>query len=234
MLTLAPNVIVVWKIAQEQAPDIAENYASVLSLDERRFAGQFRHQLDQTRYVLRRAAMRLILSDYLDKPPNDLVFQQNAYGKLSLANGPQFNVSRSNAVALLAISASRRVGIDVELIRPLPFIDQLAERIFTDAEQSQWKTMPVSARTPTFFSAWTRKEAVVKAIGKGLSLPLNRVAVPLASSRVVVDAELDGVPDWSVQSLAALDGYEAAIAAEGTGWAVEQHEFAFETTPRSR
>lgn len=228
MFILSPQVVAVWTVAQDTEPDVVRRLTTVLSDDERHQAAQFRQPLDQTRFIIRRAALRLLLAEILGRSAPDIDFQRSAYGKPFVTGGPpklEFNVSHSNALALIAVTVTQRVGIDVEWLSPLAEMAQIAARIFAADEHTQWQSLPADERMPAFYTAWTRKEAVVKALGKGLSVPLNRVAVLLPSSRLTVDAGLDSVPDWMVKNLPLFEGYVAAVAAEGVDWVIEQHEF---------
>ncbi len=209
---LIPNAITVWTVALDQPAERARELARCLSDEERQRAARFQQPLDQTRFIVRRAALRLLLADYLGQPPREIAFQRSAYGKPFIMGNPhrlEFNVSKSHGLALIAVTPTRPVGVDVELIRPLAEIDELAARIFSDSERQDWHSFPADDRIPAFYAAWTRKEAFVKAIGRGLLIPLDQVAAA-------------SMPGWTVRTLTIAGDCAGAVAAEGNNWAVEQ------------
>jgi phosphopantetheinyl transferase len=103
--------------------------------------------------------------------PAHLRFDLGAHGKPALSSGfgdgtIHFNLSHSHDLLLCAVSRQRRVGVDVELLRPMPAIDRMAGRVMSDAEAAAWQALPAEKKLPVFFSTWTRKEALVKGTGR--------------------------------------------------------------------
>src|SRR5438094_10495422 len=88
--------------------------------------------------------------------------------------GLRFNVSHSKSLGLYAVTRDRRVGVDIERIRPLPDLDEIAERVFSPEERLALRRLPPARRPEGFFNCWSRKEAYGKAIGYGLAPPLTR------------------------------------------------------------
>ena len=128
------------------------------------------------------------------------------------AEGVAFNVSHSGEVGLIAVAAAgRRVGIDVQQIRETTDFTALAARFFHPDEAAA-----IGDRRDAFFRCWTRKEAVVKALGLGLQHPLGSFVVDVDAQGPQPVEALSGM--W-VAGLDIDDGYAAAIAADGTtGW----------------
>jgi len=110
-------------------------------------------------------------------------------------------VSHSGAWAALAFSGGPPVGIDIEEVRPLPEYRELIRHFFSANERAHITTLP------EFFRLWTRKEALLKGIGKGLSQPLEEYDV--------LDASPVAAPGWNLIDLAAPEGYYAAVAVWG-------------------
>ena len=107
-----------------------------------------------------------------------------AHGKPELgppwkACGLEFNVSHSHELAVYAFTRGSQIGVDVECIRPMPNAAALLERFFSPEEVQQWQQMPAERQLRAFFQGWTRKEAWLKAVGSGLSFPLNQFCVTL-------------------------------------------------------
>jgi 4'-phosphopantetheinyl transferase len=217
---LAGDEIHLWRIGLDAAA------ADVLSEDERGRAGRFRFERDRRHFAAARGALREILAGYLGEPPERLRFGQSVHGKPVLAwpaaSSVRFNVSHSDALALIAVSRGREVGVDVEALRPLPDADALAQRFFSAAERADLARLTEARRHQAFFSCWTRKEAYLKAIGCGLLQPLDAFDVSVAPEDV--DCRLR-VPDqpaeawhWRLLSLDAGPGYAAAVAGSHSPW----------------
>jgi 4'-phosphopantetheinyl transferase len=147
---------------------------SALSAQEEIASTRFRFDRDRVRFRRRRAHYRSALSRYAGRPAAALQFTTNAFGKPSLAgvDALWFSASSREDVAVLAVS-QHRVGIDVEVVRPERADIEVARSLFAPEEAEALESAPAA----DFFRCWTRKEAYVKAIGRGLSFPLESFAV---------------------------------------------------------
>ncbi|MEA2704631.1 MAG: 4-phosphopantetheinyl transferase, partial [Actinomycetota bacterium] len=145
---------------------------ALLSADERARAARLRTPLLRQRFTTARGYLRHMLAGLLDVPPKDVDLDAGPHGKPALAapHPPlEFNLSHAGGVALYAFSRHAPVGIDVERARDdLPW-ERMAARYFAPEEAASIDT------SDAFFACWTRKEAVVKATGTGLSQPLRDV-----------------------------------------------------------
>jgi 4'-phosphopantetheinyl transferase len=134
----------------------------------------------------------------------------------------RFNVSHSHGLALYAVTRRRKIGIDIERVRPISGPEQLAARFFSAGENAELCALPEHVKHEAFFNCWTRKEAYVKARGEGLSLPLNQFDVSLnpgEPARLLrVERDPQEAARWSLQGLTPAPGYVAALAVEGHGW----------------
>ena len=124
-----------------------------------------------------RALVRSVLAGYLDAKPEALTFVHGVYGKPELESGGRlrFNVSRSGSFGLLAVTRGREVGVDVEQIDPRRAVGPIADRLFDADEAAELRSLPEARRIRRFFELWTQKEAYAKALGVGLSVPLERL-----------------------------------------------------------
>jgi len=180
--SLGEDEVHVWIVdiaANGNVPD-----TGVLAPAERARASQFRWDFHRDSFMRRRIALRMILGGYLGVSPHDVAFIVNEFGKPSVVprqgrRGLSFNTSHSETIAAIAVARSGRIGIDVEHVKPLAEADSVAERFFADGERAALATLAPRDRVDGFFNAWTRKEAVVKALGGGLSIPLNSFEVSL-------------------------------------------------------
>jgi 4'-phosphopantetheinyl transferase len=192
-----------------------------LSEDERFRAERFRRAADRERYTAGRALLRQLLADRLGVPAGSITLAAGPQGKPHVAYPAatlEFNVAHSGRLALVAISSSLPVGIDVERIDPDLDWEPLSSRFFAAAEDRAIKLLPEEDRRAGFFACWTRKEAVVKAIGMGLSYPLHDFEVtidPHADPELLRGGQGMRTDEWMLRDLDAGAGFRACIAAPG-------------------
>jgi 4'-phosphopantetheinyl transferase len=224
---LAANEVHVWRVSLDQSSERTALSLDVLSPDEREKAARFRFAKDRNQFVQARAALRFILSEYLNVTPQSLEFSYGTHGKPALANGHassnlRFNLSRREGLALVAVTRGREIGIDVELIRADVPCFEIADVSFSLAESATLRSLPESLRAAGFYNCWTRKEAYVKARGEGLSFPLQQFDVSLAPGaaakllRVGDDENDNDVDRWTLQEIPIGENYIAALAVEGS------------------
>lgn len=206
-----------WRLALDDGE--IERLAALLSPDERARARRFVFDRHRMRFVAARGRLREILGGIVGRAPEDLVFSYGEHGKPALAgiaDAPHFNLSHSEDIAVLAV-ASRELGADVEMIRPLQ--EDVAGRFFSDAEIAALQALPAADRRAGFYRCWTRKEAVIKALGSGLSLPLKTFDVSVGEEARLT--RLHGSPDaargWCLAHLEPAPGYVGALACETGG-----------------
>ena len=173
----------------------------MLSGDERVRAARFRTTELRKRFVVAHGALRTILSGYLGIPPAAVRFDTSGSGKPYVPGARLiFNLSRSEGFALCAITVAGQVGVDIERLRPVDDEDAIVHRYFAPGEMRQYESVRSPERTAAFFSTWTRKEAFVKALGCGLSRPLQEIDVCAAPE------------GWQVRSFVPGPGLVGAVA----------------------
>ncbi|MEX6633167.1 4'-phosphopantetheinyl transferase family protein [Hyphococcus lacteus] len=185
--------------------------------EERNRAARFHFEKDRNRFCAGRVWQRRILGAYLGQTPSVVVIEKSAAGKPRLSDEPfSFNYSRSGDWGLLAVSHKGILGADIEQIRQTDDLPYVARAHFSDAERRALDDLSGEQWFNGFFACWTRKEAVVKAIGEGLLIPLDcfDVAIdPDAPARILgARAEAVVAADWSMASFRPAPGYLAAIA----------------------
>ncbi len=151
----------------------------LLSHDELARAKRYHFPRHQRRFTVARAMMRLILARYLQKPPNELEFTYNQYGKPQLLHSPslQFNLSHSGDLALLAVGEEFPLGIDVEFFSARPY-EGIGKHLFSPRENQSLHETRTQLKPLVFFHIWAQKEAFIKACGLGLSYPTQQFDVP--------------------------------------------------------
>ncbi len=226
-LTLLPGHLHIWRVPQDVPEAILARYWPILAADEQARANRFRFARDKNRYVVSRAVLRLVNGRYLSLPPEQIAFTYTEYDKPALAPIPggerlQFNVSHSGGLAMMAFCLDAEVGIDVEKRRPLDDGEQIAERFFSASEVAVFKSLPSEQRNEAFFNCWTRKEAYIKAIGEGLSCPLDVFGVTLRPGEPARLLQIRGsaaaAAEWSLFSLEPDEGFVTAVAIPGQNW----------------
>src|SRR6476620_7910163 len=183
-LSLSSDVVHVWRAGLEQSPGLQETLLRTLSDDERARADRFHFDQHRRRFVLTRAFLRALLGRYLAIGPEEVRFVYGPYGKPSLADEHgahrlRFNASHSHELAVYAFAQEREIGIDVEHIQQEFAGEEIARQFFSTYEVNTLLALPKSEQAAAFFRCWTRKEAYIKAIGSGLSHPLDEFDVTL-------------------------------------------------------
>jgi 4'-phosphopantetheinyl transferase len=223
------NEVHVWRIGLDAPDDAVRRVEHTLSADEQARADRYHFPRDRARFILGRAGLRACLARYLGIEPADVRFQYGPEGKPGLAlegtpQGLRFNLAHSAGLALLGVARDRELGIDIEALRPMDDADGVAARICSARELADYRALPDSERLLAFFRCWTRKEAYVKALGRGLSMALDRCQVSLRPGEPPRLLEVDGNPAeverWSLCELHPAPGFVGTLVAEGRGWTI--------------
>jgi 4'-phosphopantetheinyl transferase len=225
---LATDEIHVWFASLDQP---ALRFQRLLSMDERIKAEQFHFAEHRKRFTARRGILRTILGHYyLGVEPSLLQFCYGKNGKPALADtfGKGkicFNLSHSDEFAVYALARDRKIGVDIEHMRDIPEMEQIAERFFSPREKGVFHALPVSKKKEAFFNCWTRKEAFIKATGDGLSWPLDSFDVSLVprapAGLLKIEGDTKAASQWSVQPLDFIPNYAGAFAVKGSGLQVK-------------
>jgi len=181
----------------DHARDVDRFSREYLSGEESARLPEYRVREAAERYVVTRSLVRIVLSEHLGVPPRDIRVSRTEAGKPVVAEGVHFNVTHSGDLILMALSASRPVGVDVERKREVARVEALVARWLTDAERSELTRLTTRGATPSdaFLRTWSLKEARLKALGVGISgalrapiqtvdvQPLDDLLEPLAVQR---------------------------------------------------
>ncbi len=200
---LAENEIHLWRAPLDIDQDKLRRLERLLQPDEGERAARFRFPEHRARFIAARGILRSILGVHLGCAPQDLRFAYGEHGKPNLAEPAgtriEFNLSHSASLAVYAVTAGRRVGVDVERIKPDGSWLRIAEQYFTAAEAAALAALPEEAMRDRFFEMWAAKEARLKALGVGLRFPLENAG---------------DITTWPVIKLNLMPGYAAALAFE--------------------
>lgn len=228
--SIDPDVIHVVRICLDSP---VEHEHEVLDEGERGRASRFVFERDRRRFIVAHRWVRILLGRCIGRSPESLRFVAGAHGKPALVDAPfdlRFNLSHAGERALLAIARGRDVGVDIEQEQDIEVFD-LASRFFAPSEVAALRGVESTERIPAFFRCWTRKEAFIKALGDGLSFPLDGFEVSVSddqSPQLLRGGNGGGVLDlpsrWRIVSLASEPGYAAALAATAGDWHVVRSE----------
>jgi 4'-phosphopantetheinyl transferase len=197
---------------------------STLSCSERSRAERFRFEKDRIKYIFSQGVLRQVLGGYLRTSPERIEFKSNEFGKPFLDErvGNRellFNMSNSEDVVVVAVTTGRAVGVDVEHLRPIDEINSMASYYFSANELALLSAAPCHQREHVFYVCWTRKEAYIKAVGKGLSIPLNSfdTSMPLgAKGRPLPQTQdLPHVNRWWLSDITVPNEYVGALVTDG-------------------
>jgi 4'-phosphopantetheinyl transferase len=217
-----PEEVHVWRIPL--TPPRPEE-ASSLSPEELERASHYYLARDRDRFVTARASLRSILGGYLDSDASQIGLRQTPWGRPELDPAVHrqearcaldFNLTHSGNLALLAVTSGRKIGIDLEQIRPQVVEDALLPHVCSASELSLLLSLQGEERVAAFFRCWTRKESYLKARGEGLILALTSVSVSLGKDETPVLRSVAGDPDevsrWSLVDLSPEPGFAACLA----------------------
>lgn len=232
---LGPGEVHVWAVDLDPPPALAAALERLLAPDERERAARFRFDQHRRRYAVGRGALRILLGAYLGERPEALRFDYGPRGKPELADVPAlgFNLSNSEDLALVGVLRGREIGVDVEYLKPMPDLAQIAERFFCTAETAKLLALPEERQREAFFNCWTRKEAYLKAVGEGLAAPLDSFEVTLVPEEearmLLLKGDAAAARRWFYHHLRPAPDYLGAVAIEGEegeAWAVRTLRFA--------
>ena len=214
-LTLATGEVHVWRLALDQPDGVVAEFRATLEAGELERAGRFHFEKHRRHFVVGRGGLRYVLARYLDLKPEEFRFSYGEYGKPALEE-IQFNMSHSHGVALFAVARDRELGVDVEHVRADFASEDIAQRFFSRAEVAAFNALEKQEQVAAFFRCWTRKEAYIKAIGRGLSEPLDAFDVTLApgEAAALLRAERGDASRWAMFDIDAGEGYAGALAVE--------------------
>jgi 4'-phosphopantetheinyl transferase len=219
-----------WTFGGPDEPSAAD--LKILDERERKRTARFYFAPDQVRYSVCHANMRRILGRYLDRPPESLIYRETEGGKPELVLSAEelplrFNLSHSKSFALLAVGLDSEVGVDVEDIRPIE--RDVATRFFSPSEIASMASLDGEAWFDAFYRCWTRKEAILKVEGMGLTIPLDSFDVSVLADKpaslLAARPESKLSAHWHLHNLAPAEGSMAALAIASSAAEVKTFSF---------
>ena len=207
-----------WRVdLNVEAKETEEDLREQLPPSEVAKSKSFTSPRARRRYIVTRGTLRILLSSLLDERPRSVPIQTGPNGKPYIGgaeHGVHFNVSHSAETAMICIATCGDVGVDLEAVRDVPAAAALARRHFTPVEASFVEGGGAAGAAARFLFCWTRKEALIKAIGAGLNFDLRGFVVPLASPGGIVPINDEGgaARRWLLLDVPLGDEYVGALA----------------------
>ena len=215
-VALGANEMHVWAVPLHGDPD---RWGVHLSKAERQRLERFHFADHRRRYQIGHGALRMILAGYLQMEPAAIDFTQGPRGKPYVVGKPLFfNLSHSGKLALIGLGAAE-LGVDVEKVRHLESLGEIARKHFSPSEFEALSPLAGDARELAFYRCLTRKEAYIKAVGEGLTMPLDTFDVSLCEEPRFLDCR-DGrgsAEDWSLLDVSPGPDFVGAAAMRARG-----------------
>ena len=208
----------IWHAEFESNRDKISEIDDLLSPDEFERGSRFRFEKDRLNYVFARGLLRLIAGQYLERAPGQIEFSYGEQGKPKIDDADfSFNLSHSNDMVVYAISRFETVGIDIEWTGRKVETEEVARQFFSKREFESLTELSPLEQNHAFFNIWTRKEALIKAIGQGLSFPLDQFEVSHGEEAELVKTywNPEEIDQWSIKSFELREDYATALAIRG-------------------
>lgn len=197
------------------AYNVQKNYSAYfLDDDERSRAQRFRFRDDHDLFVIGRYFTKIMLAYYTDSSPENVKILTDSFGKPTCEVNLYFNISHSNDQLLLGFSNSE-IGVDIEKIDLEVDVKRIGKRHFSKIEFQKMMNCNDDQRAEAFFEIWTKKEALIKGLGKGLSMPLQNFNVTSLNGKVLWEQSKEkDYGNWYVQNLETKKGFKSALATQ--------------------
>lgn len=218
LIELAPDAVHVWTSPLNVDDHKMEEMLERLSPSEQKRVGALLEERAVRQYVISRALQRQLLAGYVGGHPGEISFGVIAMGKPTLSKpndmGLTFNTTHSGTMVIIAITANRDVGVDVEQVRPVPRALKVAKRCYSSEEYEMLASLPPEKLDQAFLSIWVKREGTAKARG-------DSVWRGLASWK---NGALENTPrrlDYRVEYLDLGPEFVGVVVARGDDWRVE-------------
>ncbi len=220
-----PGEVHLWRLDLRADGAELECCRGLLTEQEIQRASRFRFDRHRRRFSVRRAQLRLLLASYLGIEPQAVEFRIGEREKpflteeltRGLAEPLEFNLSDSEDVAFVGFKVGVELGVDVEIVRPMPDARSISRSFFAEHEQQVLAEEADGEVDATFFRCWTRKEAYIKAVGQGLAVPLDSFTVTMKKqdpARFLQFADQVGEEEhWTLEHLEPEPSIFVAVAA---------------------
>ncbi len=211
-LTIKPHSVHLWRAFVPELLSEIEDFFKLLTPDEQQRATRFHFLIHRQRFIIARAILRLILSQYLTTLAHHHRFSEGKYGKPYIRQSAlQFNVSHSHDMVIYGLTLNQDIGVDIEKMEP-QFNRSIAERFFSVRENHQLSQLNEQKKPTAFYQLWAAKEAVIKMLGAGLYMPLTEFSVDFTQSTQQLVLNKESMTHCHIETFIAHPDYQAAFA----------------------
>lgn len=223
-LQLSSRYIDIWRVTLDLPPVRVRKYHAMLSGEELERCARFKSEQRRREFIIGRGMLRMLIGKCLDQDPAVFDFSYSEHQKpylheTELGAPVGFNLTHSHDLALIALTLGRDLGIDLEYLRYDVEFKALARRFFSKQESQSIEAYSNALLPEAFFACWTRKEALLKALGEGIAFGLRDFSVNVDPRirEVALETHWDPAEStrWSILNLSPGDNYTAAVAASG-------------------
>ena len=210
------DVADIWTINLDVSDEILSQYLCDLREDEKYRSEQFRRSEDRINFIVSRAVLKRLIASRIAVPVSEIIFKKNKFGKPQLKDYQklQFNLSHSGKVGVIGFTKNSRIGVDVELMKEDLEFESMAKHHFSAEEYQLLLQQSGKRLRDYFYRCWTRKEALIKAEGSGISYPLDSFVVSMDSSdtaEIISFKDATEMRNWSIHTFAPRENYVAAV-----------------------
>ena len=218
------NQVHVWMINISDFYGQPKKFEHFLNRTEKTRAAQFKYDDSRQNFIICRGALRFLLSRYLDENPAKIDIKPNPEGKPVLTeehhhHDLEFNISHSEEVCLIALSQNLEVGVDVEALKPLTDLEDMANSFLSMRELGDFLSSSPEKKLTMFYDLWSAKEALLKAIGCGLMIHPREMEIQEIREKknfsVEYRSNVIDIPHIELVALDGLEGYTAWLAVVG-------------------
>ena len=217
VLQLDVDQVHIWTVSFDLPDDLVANLIKLLSAEEKKKADRFKFPHLKRQYTVFHATLRKMLAYYLGVNEKKIAFTRGTYGKPAVSEdinhlNIQFSMSKSSESGVYAFMIGNEIGIDIEKINQLPDMVNIVKRHFTTDENHIFENMQDKEKLGWFYTVWTRKEALLKAIGTGLYVPLENIDVANIKNIKINSKLFDKhVSSLYLSDLQMITGFRSAI-----------------------
>jgi 4'-phosphopantetheinyl transferase len=220
MFSIGPNCIHIWKLYIPEFGEYVSPLEQILNCEELRAASDRATETEKKRCIIVKALVRLLLSEYTGVAPAHVRFAVTTFGKpvLSIAGGEQlrFNITHAGDAAAVAFSTGSEVGVDIEKVRAEAKIIDIIDYTFTEEEKAFLYGADEKKRVDWFFSLWSKKEALIKAVGGSMAIDADRTSVLSTPDNTgwSTAALQNKSTDWYLYEFTPFPGYSGALCTD--------------------
>lgn len=209
----------------------SDSMIKYLTEEEIHSAKKFSKEKEQRSFIIRRALLRILLSNYLPTPHNEIKFDCGVNNKpyLKHPNDLYFNMAQTLDYLVIGLSTKAEIGVDIEAINRHFDCQKLAPYLLSETELQLYNQLNDLAKSQFFLKTWTCKEAFFKAKGVGLSFPVNQLSLSLSENNTV---EIVATPwdkkekeAWQIHFFLLSNHYYCAVAVKERHKIITLHPF---------